>query len=410
MTSERRKRRLRAAFTCSWFMLAGPAAVAGGAEPALPLPAPEAGYEAWLVTYGPGEIYWQRFGHNALWLREPARGLDHTFNFGYFDFAQQGFLARFIRGRLLYFSLAQPASEEFEGYRRDGRSIRAQRLNLDAAQYRRLREHLLRAVQPANRYYRYDYFLDNCATRIRDALDLALGGALHERWAGVPAQQGFRAHTRRLTHMDYGYYLGLEAVLGRPVDRPVSRWDEMFIPSVIADIAAATPAVGGGDQTPLVREDRVLWASAAPTVPAEPPPVWPRYLLLSMAAVLLAVAASRWLAPAQSAAFAGGWLLVAAGAGSIMVMLWALTDHEVAGPNFNLLIFNPLSWLWFWTAARRPLAVCLALGVPLALLQALAPGGQYNLDVVALAGPPGLASAAWLWRHGARAAGGRGSA
>ena len=68
------------------------------------------GTEAWLVTFGPGEVYWERFGHNAIWLREPAAGIDHTFNFGYFDFGQEDFILRFARGRMLYFSVAQPAA------------------------------------------------------------------------------------------------------------------------------------------------------------------------------------------------------------------------------------------------------------------------------------------------------------
>src|SRR3990170_7731540 len=58
--------------------------------------------EVWLVTYGPGEIYWQRFGHNGIWIRDSRLGLDHVFNFGFFDFAQEGFLWRFLQGRLLY--------------------------------------------------------------------------------------------------------------------------------------------------------------------------------------------------------------------------------------------------------------------------------------------------------------------
>ena len=97
-----------------------------GAEPELP--------QVWLVTYGPGEVYWQRFGHNAIWIREPARGLDHVFNFGFFDFAQQDFFLRFLQGRMMYFSAAQPAQQEFAAYIDENRSIRAQRLDLSPEQ------------------------------------------------------------------------------------------------------------------------------------------------------------------------------------------------------------------------------------------------------------------------------------
>ena len=69
--------------------------------------------QIWLVTYGPGEIYWQSFGHNAIWIRDPELGLDHVFNFGFFDFDQDNFFRRFLQGKMLYFSAAQPAEREF---------------------------------------------------------------------------------------------------------------------------------------------------------------------------------------------------------------------------------------------------------------------------------------------------------
>ena len=76
--------------------------------PALETDPPD-GTEIWLVTYGPGEIYWQRFGHNAIWVRDAQLGLDHVFNFGFFDFGQEDFFLRFLQGRMLYFSAARPA-------------------------------------------------------------------------------------------------------------------------------------------------------------------------------------------------------------------------------------------------------------------------------------------------------------
>src|SRR5690606_18455677 len=107
--------------------------------------------EAWLVTFGPGEIYWERFGHNAIWLREPAAGLDHTFNFGFFDFEQEDFFLRFLRGKMMYFSIAQPAAQEFQLYQQQNRSIRVQKLVLAPAEYARLRDYLLTEIKPENR-------------------------------------------------------------------------------------------------------------------------------------------------------------------------------------------------------------------------------------------------------------------
>ena len=216
---------------------------------------PERETEVWLVTYGPGEIYWQRFGHNAIWIRDSGLGLDHVFNFGFFDFEQQDFFLRFLQGRMLYFSAARPAREEFAAYINEDRSIRAQRLDLAPQQELRLIEFLLEEVKPENRDYLYDYYANNCSTRVRDAIDLALDGVLEAEFQPIPAPQTWRDHTRRLTYGDFWLYLGLEIGLGAPVDRSTSRWDEMFIPANLADALDSVEYTGTEIVKPLVLED-----------------------------------------------------------------------------------------------------------------------------------------------------------
>jgi len=344
-----------------------------------------------LVTYGPGEVYWQRFGHNAIRVRDRGLGLDHTFNFGFFDFAQERFLWRFLQGRMLYFSAAQPTAVEFAQYRAEDRSIVQQRLDLEPQQAERLVRHLLRATRPEYRDYLYDYYLDNCATRVRDALDLALDGALGAQYRGRPAPQSWRDHTRRLTVADFWLYLGLEIVLGAPVDRPIDRWDEMFIPGRLAD------AVDGWDGgRPLVSAERVVFASDLPAPPATPPVAWPRYLLASLAVVLAGFLLGRWL---PATLLPRAWFLLAGCAGLALLFFWFGTDHAAAANNLNVLVLNPL-WLLFvgrGGAARFALPVVAGFAT-LALAMPWLPPGQYTADVLAAFLPLNLAAAAAVSR------------
>lgn len=367
---------------------------AEAAEPAVSPAAIPAQPEVWLVSYGPGEIYWQRFGHNAIWIRDAGLGLDHVFNFGYFDFAQENFLQRFLQGRMLYFSAARLASEEFADYIDENRSIRAQRLALSDEQAMDLAAFLLNEVRPENRDYLYDYYRDNCTTRIRDALDLTLGGALSERYSEIPAAQTWRDHTRRLSAADFWLYLGLEIVLGAPVDRPIDRWQEMFIPAVLADAVDGLRATGSGGAAPLVREDVLLYGSTLEPPPASPRAWWPRYLLASLALV-----AALWLltrrAPGWLAVFmARAWLTVAGLAGLALLFFWFGTDHAAARLNLNLLVLSPL-WLWpafSPSAAGRTVPLVAGLSV-LALAMPFLPPWQYTFDVLAAFLPLNLAAA-----------------
>jgi Domain of unknown function (DUF4105) len=356
------------------------------------------GAEAWLVTFGPGDVYWNRFGHNAIWLREPAAGIDHSFNFGYFDFDQENFFLNFLRGRMLYYTDALPSAREFESYRQQNRSIRLQKLDLNPAQYVRLRDYLLNVVRPENRNYLYDPFLNNCSTRVRDALDFALNGALAAGTRNVTANLNYRDQTRRLTQMQYWYYLGLELVLGYPVDRPVDRWEEMFIPMVLASELKEMAVPGGEAGQSLVTKDMILFTSSFPVPTAEPGNIWYRYLLLGLLVTGIAWLSGKFMPPVWLAGLCNAWLLIGGISGLLLAFLWLFTDHAVASSNVNLLLFNPLTLVALVPVLNRFGAWVLAGGVAVSFILLLFPQHQYNLDVLALLAPVNLAVAAYFIR------------
>lgn len=353
----------------------------------------------WLVTYGPGEIYWQRFGHNAIWIRDEDLGLDHVFNFGFFDFEQENFFLRFLQGRMLYFSAAQPAQREFAQYIDENRSIRLQKLDLSAEQALRLADYLVGEVQPQNRDYLYDYYLNNCSTRVRDALDFALDGQLGAQFSSIEGKQNFREHTRRLTAADFWLYLGLELGLGRPVDAAISRWDEFFVP---AELAEGLTQLQGPDR--LLQEDVMLYESSSESPPATAPLRWPVYALVSLLLLGSVAILNRGWKSQRNVLWARGWLLINGLAGSALLFFWFGTDHAAAAENFNLLLFNPCFLLIIFPRLHRPLAWLLAGAGLSALLQSLlpAPPGQYSADVLAAFLPLNLAAAWVLLRSAAK--------
>ena len=351
--------------------------------------------EAWLVTYGPGEVYWQRFGHNAIWIRAPELGLDHTFNFGFFDFEQEDFFLRFLQGRMLYFSAAQPARDEFASYIDENRGIRAQKLDLTEPQKQQLIRYLLSEVRPENRDYLYDYYLNNCSTRVRDALDSALGGALKAEFSSVPASQNWRDHTRRSTEADFWLYLGLELGLGVPVDGDITAWDEMFIPEKLAEALARVRIDRSGKSSPLVIEDGLLHRSPLAPPAAEPRHHWLRYLLASLAVLAGVWVLSRLSGPGLARVLARSWLVAAGLVGFALLFFWFGTDHAVARNNLNLQIFNPL-WLLvgLWKGHEKLGLIIVGILSLITLAMPFLPPWQYNLDVIAAFLPLNLA-AAW---------------
>jgi hypothetical protein len=290
-----------------------------------------------------------------------------------------------------------------------------QELNLSPQQRLALRDFLEWNERPENRYYRYDYYRDNCSTRVRDALDRILQGQLRSETDTIRTNHSYRFHTKRLTSSDPLLYTGLLVGLAQPADHRLTAWEEMFLPLELrAWVRQVHVSDGAGGEMPLVRSERVLFQSSQPGPPSGPPHWLPGYLVLGLALggalwwLGLRTTGSDW----RGKGFlflAVAWTLTTGIAGSLLAFLWAFTDHAVAYRNENLFQANLLAlplvvlipgWKNGEAWAARPavrLAVLVAavslLGV---IVKVLPMFYQDNMELLALAVPAHLGLAAGL--------------
>ena len=294
------------------------------------------------MTMGVGAEVWERFGHNAIIVEDKKQGTAIAYNYGMFSFRQENFVLRFIQGRMDYWMAAQDAEDELPRYREARRSVWKQELNLTAEQKVQLRDFLLWNALPENRFYHYDYYRDNCSTRVRDALDRVLGGAIQAQ-SGGPASGNYRFHTLRLVAANRPLYLGLALIEGQPVDRPSTKWDEMFLPLKLREyISQVMVTDSAGNRIPLVKNEETLYQSSAYPVP-ETPPRWllPLFVLGALLGGLFFWGGARGrqnpFARYVVSILGGFWALLTGVGGVIMAGMWAFTDHAVAASNENVL-------------------------------------------------------------------------
>jgi hypothetical protein len=291
-----------------------------------------------------------------------------------------------------------------------------QELEIPPAARMELQRFLQWNERPENKFYYYDYYRDNCSTRVRDALDRVLGGAIRRQTEAVPAGTTFRFHTQRLTANDPFIFTGLLLALGERVDRPISAWEEMFLPlSMRQHLRRVRVAGPDGTSVPLVRSERTFFESTAPIPPREPPDWLAAYLAIGGiigAAAYSAGSRARESVGARAAflGVAGGWSLIAGLAGIVMAGLWWFTDHTMSACNENLLQMNPISLALLpllpgairgrgdpkWRS-RLSLGIALLAAAGFAI-QALPWFQQVNGPVIALALPAHLGIAAALER------------
>jgi hypothetical protein len=366
-----------------------------------------------LVTFGVGDAVWERFGHNALWIHDARTRSDVAYNWGLFDFEQPGFFRRFLTGDTRYWMGGEDAFAMISAYRAAGRTITLQKLNLTPAQTEALDAFVKRNAQEANKYYRYDYFRDNCSTRLRDALDRSIDGALREATDTMRTALTYRGESVRLTEGQVPVQTGIDIALGQPADRPLTGWESFFVPMRLRDaVRIVRVPAANGETVPLVAEERVLepGPGAPQVVEARTPPDHSRRNLLAGASLAALVAlvgflmrSRRWAAWIFTV-LSVTWSLLCGVLGVVLLLAWMATKHEFWARNENLLVLSPLSLLmvvFIPTAVlvgrsvrrARIIGFLLAAMALAALALSLAPGGQQSREVVMLLMPTHLALA-----------------
>jgi hypothetical protein len=377
----------------------------GAPNPTAAAQEPGSELEVTLMTFGLGQEVFERFGHNALWIHDAANGTDVAYNWGLFSFRQPHFLQRFLTGDTKYWMGGEPAQLMIAQYQSLGRPITLQRLSMTPAQKLALRDFLHWNEREENRYYRYDYFRDNCSTRLRDALDHALGGALRQATDTIVTPFTYRRESVRLTDGDRPIQTGIDIALGRPADAPLTMWESFFIPMRLRDaVRDLTLPIGpNGAMVPLVAEERHIaplpGTTLVPELATAPRLVW--RLLFVGVGFALTMAVVRIMAMSRRGA-AWGFSLVASlysllcgVIGVILLLAWTMTRHVFWAWNENVLQLSPLSLALVVLiplallrgrapGAARMVATTVLLLSAIGALLAFVPGGQENRAIVAL--------------------------
>ncbi len=290
-----------------------------------------------LITIAPGKAVYSLWGHSAVRVFDPIYDLDVVFNYGTFDFGNTLlFLARFAYGRLDYMLTTQsyPAFID-EAWYAENRQVVEQVLDLTESERDSLFSYLYRNASPENRVYRYDYFYDNCSTRIRDALETVLGDST---LFNVPPSDGspglsYRKLVQHFTQSTPILDLLLNIALGLPTDAAPTARGRLFLPDELMRALDQTTIDRKGNRKDLVSVKRVVYGPGAPAGASIP--VVPIAWLVCGLGVVLAMRPHRLWHYVDAVL-----LTVVSIAGLLLIFLWFVSLHDAAGPNLQL------AWAW----------------------------------------------------------------
>lgn len=206
--------------------------------------------DVYLLTCAPGNATYSIYGHTALRVCVRGTEIDRVYNWGIFDFSTPNFAFRFAKGRLDYMLGSYSYDTFIYEYVNEGRAVWSQPLNLTSAEKEKLFSLINENLKPENVKYRYDFFFDNCATRIRDILVASASDTII--FPVKEKQKSFRQlvdpNQKVLPWIDFG----ADMLLGLQADRKASPADEMFLPAYLMQNLSASVIVHDGNREPIV--------------------------------------------------------------------------------------------------------------------------------------------------------------
>jgi len=286
-----------------------------------------------VLTIGPGSSLNDSFGHSAYRVKDSL--MDIVFNYGVYDFDTPNFYTKFAQGKLNYKIGANYFEDFRESYINQNRTIREQNLNLTLDEKQSVFNYLSRNYEPANQYYLYDFFYDNCATKIRDLLVIALNNRIEFNKPESFQPKTFRNLIQQNLKWNSWGSFGIDLALGSVIDRIVTPTEFMFLPEYIHDFFDSA-MIKSNPGKKLVSSERVIFQNSQ-TKSSSNFLLSPLFILGIISLLTIYISYNDYRQQKRNKLLDFFLFFFTGLIGVVILLLWFATDHEATAQNYNLL-------------------------------------------------------------------------
>jgi hypothetical protein len=287
-----------------------------------------------VLTIGSGHLLNDSFGHNAIRVKDSLYNFDLVFDYGRYDFESKGFYLNFARGKLDYM-VGRSAFEDFLSfYKYQNRQVNEQQLNLSTKQKTAFYNFLTENMKPEKRYYPYDFFYNNCATKITDAIESILADQIKYSPPIAFKKETFRNLIRSDLNINSWGSLAIDIALGSKIDQKATIKEHVFLPKNL--YLLLENSIAASTNLKIVKKSKLLNSSTATTKTSEG--LFSPLAILSLIALLILFITFNDFKKNNRSTWLDVILFAFTGfVGLVLLLLWFATDHEATAYNYNLL-------------------------------------------------------------------------
>jgi len=297
--------------------------------------------EVSIITCAPGNELYSTFGHSAIRVKDSVYRFDKVYNYGTFNFETPNFYLKFGRGQLDYMLSVSPYKYFVASYMDENRWIKEQVLNLTDDQKKEIYLFLENNALPENKFYRYDFFYDNCATRVKDVVKDVLGSELIPPGSITENGTTFRDMLKPYLIGKEWERFGISLILGQPADKQVTPDEATFLPDFTELYFDNCTVKMNGAEIPLVKSKQMLYEPKT-LISSEKSIFTPAFIFWLVFLLFLIISFIEIRKHKYYPLFDKTLYFILGLAGIVILLMWFATDHKAVVNNWDILWCMPL--------------------------------------------------------------------
>lgn len=290
-----------------------------------------------IITCGPGNELYSTFGHSALRVYDYSLGLDIVYNYGTFDFNAPNFYLNFAKGKLTYQLSTTHFSLFLREYQYYNRWVKTQDLDLTPSEVKAVFAFLQNNALPANRDYQYDFFYDNCSTKLEEVLNKVLPNKLTFSNNHITTEKTHRDLIADYTKNQKWGKFGIDLALGSVIDKKATKDDYKFIPDYMFQAFENATITEGSTTKPLVKKEQTIIIGNPVTQPQFGLSTSPLLVLSLLAMVIVFITYKNQQSNKRSRALDFSIYFITGLIGIVVLLMWFASSHKAAYNNLNFL-------------------------------------------------------------------------
>ena len=306
-----------------------------------------------VITYGPGEALYEKFGHTAIRIQDPMLHLDIVYNYGIFDVTKADFYVNFVKGYMKYRLVRYPFPLSLKQYSQHRRWVKEQVLNITVEQKNTFFSFLEHNAQPEYASYFYDPFFDNCSTRPRDIINDILKEVIVYTRDFITDSHSIRELMNHEIHPNTWGSVGINIISGNQLDQIATSNEYMYLPDYVFATLANAQIIQNGKKENFVLETNTLLDFPEKKLHSDMVSPFMIFMILLSISIIITIndikkqTRTQWLDVI---------LCITTGLlGLLIVFLWFFTNHATGPNNFNFLwAFAPNLLLAFFIYKKTP--------------------------------------------------------